>query len=365
MAADKILTFMESLEGGGVERVALRLASLWAAAGREVTIVAGCLRGPLVVEVPSGVDVIECGSGRYGPLAIGLVRAVRERRPDILFCPGNYYSAIAVAARLLLGADCPPIVCKISNAFNRPDFNPMQQAAYTAWLRLHANWIDHFVAMTDAMRREAISVARVRPECVTVIPNPAPLPPASLSPPEMEWPGAPIVLGVGRLYPQKRFHKLVEAFARANRPDARLVILGEGPERRRIEDAAARFGVSNAFSLPGYVAEPRAWMAHAHVTALSSVFEGAPNVLRESLSVGTPVVSTACSSAVGEIVTSPMLGSIVPIDDVSALAEAIVARLNASPDRAAIRGAANQSCAEASDRLYLELMDRLRDRKGR
>lgn len=358
MAAEKILTFVESLEGGGVERVALRLAGMWAASGRHVTILAGSLIGPLVAEIPAGVDIVECGSSRYAPLGLALARALRELRPDVLFCPGNYYSAIAVAARLLLGAECPPIICKISNAFRRMDYNAAQQAGYTAWLRLHAHGIDHFVAMSEAMRLEAISVARIPPGRISVIPNPAPAAgPPSLA--EIEPPGGPMVLGVGRLFPQKRFPMLVEAFARANHPEANLVILGEGPERRRIEAAAERFGVSRSLSLPGYAADPLAWMVRAHVTALSSSFEGVPNVLRESLSVGTPVVSTACSSAIGEIVTSPKLGSIVPIDDVGALAEAIATRLATQPDRPAIASASGGSQPEGASQAYLRCMDSL------
>jgi glycosyltransferase involved in cell wall biosynthesis len=152
---------------------------------------------------------------------------------------------------------------------------------------------------------------------------------------------------------------LVEAFARTKHPEAELVILGEGPERRRIEAAAAGFGISRSFSLPGYSADPLAWMARAHVTALSSAFEGVPNVLSESLSVGTPVVSTACSSGVGEIVTSPALGSIVPLDDVEALARAIATRLTVAPDRPSIAAASRRSHPDRPDLSYLRLMDEL------
>lgn len=358
MAAKHILTIIESLEGGGVERVALRLAGLWAASGRRVTILAGSLNGPLAAEIPAGVDIIERGSSRYGALAFALPGAIRKLRPDIFFCPGNYYSAIAVAARLYLGGECPPIICQISNAFERKDYNAAQQAGYTAWLRFHTHWINHFVALSGAMRLEAMAVARIRPENISVIPNPAP-PPRTAPLADTEQPAAPMVLGVGRLRPQKRFHLLVEAFARVNHPDAELVILGEGPERRRIEAAADRFGVSRSFSLPGYTADPLSWMGRAHVTALSSVFEGVPNVLRESLSVGTPVVSTACSSAIGEIVTCPELGSIVPVDDVEALAQAIAARLAAQPDRKAIAAISSNPTAAAAGHDYLEVMDAL------
>ena len=84
-----------------------------------------------------------------------------------------------------------------------------------------------------------------------------------------------------------------------------------------------------------------------------------PNVLRESLSVGTPVVSTACSSAIGEIVTSPELGSIVPVDNVEALAQAIADRLAAQPNRPAIAAASGSQPIDRADHAYLRAMDGL------
>ena len=105
-------------------------------------------------------------------------------------------------------------------------------------------------------------------------------------------------------------------------------------------------------------------MGRARVTALSSSFEGVPNILRESLSVGTPVVSTACSSAIGEIVTSPELGSVVPVDDIEALAQAIADRLAAQPNRPAIAAASGSRFIGQADHAYLRAMDGL-VRKGR
>lgn len=353
--AKHIFIFIESLAGGGVERVALRLAALWAQAGRRVSLVAGSLAGPLVVELPAGVDVVELGTARYGALAIGVIGAIARMRPDVIFCPGNYYSAIAVGARMALGRSCPPIVCKISNAFLRRDFQFWQQAGYAAWLRFHAPWIDRFVAMSDAMREEAVAVAGIAPPRIETIPNPLL---ASRAPLEAAG-DRPLVLGVGRLFPQKRFHKLVEAFAAVESPDAELVILGDGPERGRISDAAERLGIAARVRLPGYAIDPLPWMASARVLALSSAFEGVPNVLREALSVGTPVVTTACSSAIGHIVTDARLGSIVPIDDMEALARAIGERLAVIPDRVAIAEEFGLTDGGRPELEYLRLMDEL------
>src|SRR5204863_8071086 len=98
-------------------------------------------------------------------------------------------------------------------------------------------------------------------------------------------PGAPpVVLGVGKLKPQKGFDVLLRAFARLRAArTARLVILGEGPQRRALERLARELGIADDVALPGFVANPFAWMARSAVFALSSRWEGLPSVLIEAL----------------------------------------------------------------------------------
>jgi glycosyltransferase involved in cell wall biosynthesis len=136
------------------------------------------------------------------------------------------------------------------------------------------------------------------------------------------WP--PIVLGVGRLRHQKNFPALIDAFAAVKRVrDARLVILGEGPERAALESRVRAHGLEHSVALPGFVDNPYACMARAAVFVLSSAWEGLPTVLIESLAVGTPVVSTDCESGPREILRDGALGALVPVGDVHALARAI------------------------------------------
>jgi glycosyltransferase involved in cell wall biosynthesis len=101
------------------------------------------------------------------------------------------------------------------------------------------------------------------------------------------------------------------------------VILGEGPERAALEAQARREGIKDCVALPGFVDNPYSYMARAAVFALSSDWEGLPTVLIESLALGTPVVSTDCESGPREILSHGVLGELVPVGDVPALANAI------------------------------------------
>ncbi len=138
----------------------------------------------------------------------------------------------------------------------------------------------------------------------------------------------PVVLGVGRLDPQKDFATLIRAFSRVReqRP-ARLLILGEGRERGRLLALAREIGVAADLALPGFVPNPTAYMARAGVFVLSSSYEGLPGALIEALHAGCPVVSTDCPSGPGEILEAGKYGPLVRVGDAVGLAGSILQRL--------------------------------------
>jgi glycosyltransferase involved in cell wall biosynthesis len=166
-----------------------------------------------------------------------------------------------------------------------------------------------------------------------------------------------VILGVGKLKLQKDFTTLLRAFARirALRP-ARLVILGEGPDRDRLLREARQLGVAADFELPGFVPNPFRYMARAAVFALSSAWEGLPSVLVEAMACGCAVVSTRCPSGPDEILEQGACGRLVAVGDDRAFADALAASLDEVPDRARLRErAAHFSVTRAVDG-YLELI---------
>lgn len=318
--AAHILAYAQTLDGGGVERALLRLVRGWSELGRRVTLVVGDATGPLAREIPDGVETRLLGTPSL--LGMGAIaRVTDELGPDVLFCPGNHYSGVAAWIKLRLGRRCPPIVAKISNALDRRDQSFALASAYRTWLRWHPNFLDRMVAMTPAMAAEARRTMGASAAMLRVIPNPPtqPIPGASLPP----IPAGRFLLGVGRLAPQKRWDRLVAAFAQLPDRDLSLMILGEGAERAALEAQVAGLGLRDRVRLPGHVGDPLPVIARAAALVLVSDFEGVPGVLRESLAVGTPVVTTESSVAVREIVTSPSLGTIIPQDDPAALVAAL------------------------------------------
>ena len=168
-------------------------------------------------------------------------------------------------------------------------------------------------------------------------------------------------LSVGRLVPAKDFMTLLRAFHRvsSSRP-ARLVILGEGPQRNRLERFVRRMGMAERTSLPGWAPNPFAYMNRASVFVVSSKYEGLSLVLIEALACGCPVVSTDCPSGPAEILCNGEIGPLVPVGDDAALAAAMEHLLDNPPNRAILRARAQhfsgEACAEHYDRLIRECL---------
>jgi len=355
-AASHILTYAQTLRGGGVERAMLRMAQGWIGAGRRVTLVLGSDVGPLAAELPAGIELVHLHDARHRALLM-LPRYVRQLAPDLIFCPGNHYTGIAAWTRLRLGRRCPPIVAKVSNALVRPELAPGAAARYRRWLKLHPRFLDAVVAMTPAMAAEAVREMGMAPEDVFVIANPQARPIPDAVP--VMLPTGRFVLGVGRLEPQKRWDRLISALPRLADREIQLMILGEGGARPALEAQIAALGLQGRVKLPGHAGDPLPAIAAATLVALTSDYEGVPGVLREALALGTPVVTTDSSVAVPEIVSAPELGTIVARDD----AEALVAALDHWLEPGCERPVPTQDSETDPIAAYLALFDRLAQRR--
>jgi glycosyltransferase involved in cell wall biosynthesis len=169
----------------------------------------------------------------------------------------------------------------------------------------------------------------------------------------------PVLLAVGRLAPQKDYGTLLRAFALVrSHCGLRLVILGEGPERDRLQDEATALGIAADVKMPGAVANPFPYMATARLFVMSSAWEGLPNVLMEALACGCPIVSTDCLSGPREILDGGSFGELVPVGDHTALAEAILRALASSVDRSRLQARAQSfSVDRVADRYFDVLFD--------
>lgn len=351
---------------GGVERMMNHLVAGLLAAGRDVDLLVLKTRGGHFAAVPAGARVIRLGTGHALLALPALVRYLRRERPPALLAAKDRGGRAALRARRLAGVSTR-IVLRVGNTLSR---SLSRHGAFRRRLRLAPirrlyPRADAVIAVSRGVADDIVALAGLDPERVHVAPNPVITPEfhrRARARPSHRWLGSegpPVILGVGRLTPQKDFATLIRAFARlpAHGIDARLLILGEGPRRRELEALVSDLGIADRVELPGFADDAPGCMAAADLFVLSSRWEGSPNALTEALALGTPVVSTDCPSGPREILQGGDVAPLVPVGDVDALARAMAGTLQHPPAAATLRAAVDDYDRDRSTARYLEILE--------
>lgn len=322
---------------GGSERHVLTLLPALAARGIEPVFLGlddpGWDIAPFYAEL--GVEAVRlpCPHDLDPRLAAAVRRELRRLRPDVVhthLVHGDFYGALGAKAA---GA------ALVSTKHNDDRF---RTGPFRFVERALARRAGRVIAITDALRRFCVERVGLPEEKVEVIHYGLDALPEPWGP-GLELPlpeRARVLLAVARLTEQKGVDVAVRALAkiREREPRAVLVVLGEGPERARLEALARELGVADALFLPGRTGDVAAVLRRAELVVHPARWEGFGLALLEAMLAARPVVATRVSSA-PEIVADGETGLLVPPDDASALAEAVSALL-ADPTRAAAYGGA-------------------------
>lgn len=353
---------IHSFEPGGVERVALRLAEHWRDAGHDIVVVLGRRRGACAGTVPDldyRVMREPFSTDRFETIWMiwSFFKFLLREEVDAVFCPGNTYTVVCVAMKLLLGERCPPVLVKISNDLERRDLPKFIGPFYRWWLRTQGAALESFIAIAYPMSAEVERALALPKNRVSVIPDPA-LSEAELNQlSDSRFAGNPQAgcrfLTIGRLAAQKNQKLLLEAFARHASSEDTLVIAGDGPERDRLVERANALGLGSRIRFVGHVDDVRALYAEADVFVLSSRYEGVPAVILEALAAGLPIAATNCCVSMEWLAGYGDFGVVVPSDDPDALGIAMNVARHLRPDRMAMKRLASRFTLENSGQLYL------------
>ena len=165
-------------------------------------------------------------------------------------------------------------------------------------------------------------------------------------------------LCVGRLEKQKAFHFAIQAFAEVikTHPEMRLRIVGKGSLEQELKQLAKELNVQNSVDFEGFQKNMIPYYLQAKATLLTSKYEGFPNVLIESITLGTPVISFDCPSGPDEIVIDEENGYLVPYEDSNSLTHYICKSLNRSWNRSDIAQTALKYSSKVVINKYEEIL---------
>lgn len=358
--------YVPSLTVGGAERVTVTIANGLAEQGYNVDLLVSFSEGAFKKEVCDAVRLIDLETPSIPGIGIGaavpaLRRYIKTESPSMIFSQMTYANDICLVAHGLAGSDA----VAVPTIHNTLGVQEAPKEKFVEWLAGQlSSRADQFVAVSEGAAESIVEHVGVAPEDVTVLHNPIPVEEIrmqSREPIDHKWLDVPeyeVVLGVGRLEPQKNFSLFLEAFRRVHeaRPQTRAIIVGQGSERDELEQLTRDLGISEKVSFAGYVDNPYGYMAGASVLAMSSVHEGLPTVLIEALACGCPVVSTDCPSGPYEILEGGEIGPLVPVGDDIALADAICATLEQPPETGRLVDRARDFAPEAVLQDYEEFV---------
>jgi glycosyltransferase involved in cell wall biosynthesis len=321
-------------------------------------------QGELLEEARLSFPVVDLDSARFRNVPFALSRYLRQRRPDALLAAMWPLTVIAPISQRLSRHRCKVVVSE----------HGILSAQYRDWglghrilLRLSTalgyRLVDRRVGVSDGVASDMAMLSRMRKDQFDVVHNPVPPrpdpKPIEIDVAERLWaaPRGSRVLTVGKMKDVKNHPLLLRAFARIDRPEARLMFVGDGAGRDLLRSLARDLGVADRVIFAGFHHDPTTFYKTADLFVLSSNYEGFGNVIVEALACGTPVVSTDCPSGPAEILDNGRFGRLTPVGDAEALASAMRAALDAPVDRNALRLRAADFSPEYAAREYLDLMD--------
>lgn len=319
--SQKILIVINSLRGGGAERVVSNLSLSLIGQGNAVTVVTLNDQSDDFYTLAAGVKRISisasCKKNKGALSKILALRAVVKQEQ-----PSSVLSMMTVPSILTLLA-CVGIKCKVVISERN---HPPKKPTPLHWRLLRAalyRFCDSAVVLTEDtakwMRAAGCRDVHVVPVTVSLpLPELMPIVKVEGFIESTDF----VLLSVGRLDYQKGFDLLLIAFSKITKelPAAKLVILGEGSERGKLEAMVRTLGIDSSVILPGRAGNISDWYARAQIFVFSSRFEGFGNVLVEAMASGCTCVSFDCDVGPRDVIEQGVDGFLVEAENVSAMA---------------------------------------------
>lgn len=316
---NKIAFLLPDFNDGGVEKVTINLALGLMKRGYHVEFVCFNKKGNFLPEIPQSIDVHELKVKRAIESIPKLAAYLKREKPSVLISAKHYINTSALIANRLSGGKTKVIVTG-HGMYNQ------NQKLLTFMMRTLYPSANAVVAVSEGVAENISTSANLRPDKIEVIHNPVINEEfinkyVTASPIEKSA-NEKLIVAAGRLSPEKDYQTLIQAFALLEKSlNARLIIIGEGPEREKLQKLIKIYHIDGRVELPGFASNPLNYIKAADVFVLSSLTEGLPTVLIEALYCDISIVSTDCPSGPREILKDGAYGTLVPVGDENMLAK--------------------------------------------
>jgi len=364
----RIAIFSPPLVIGGAEHGVVNLANGFICNGNAVDLILTRAQGVLLDSVDSRVRIVDLECEGVIRSLLPLAGYLKANSPEFLISAQTHASLIAMGARTLARVTTKNILVEVTTMSLNYGLEPgFRNKLIPIFARLFYRFSDAIVCLTDGIEDDLRKTARLNDKTIYRIYNPV-LPDdifekigQTIEHPWFTPDSPPVLVTLGRLTAAKDYPNLLRAFALASRErKLRLLVLGDGTERARLEALAKSLEINHTVQFLGFVENPYPYLDQSDVFVLSSAWEGLSHVLIEAMACGLSIVSTDCRSGPAEVLENGKFGILVPVGDSTALAKGILEALQTTPDRESLQRRALDFTTNASIIGYLTLFEDLR-----
>lgn len=365
----KVALYMPTAADGGVQRVIINLAKGLLREGDKVDIVLSKSSGNMLEQFHKECNIINLkqtsGKGDLLPILslFKIIKYLKKNKPDVLIgCPG--FSTIVCILATMLSFSNNKVIAMVDNKVSLLKGGRWYHKFTLLMMKVFYRFADYVVVAHKSAEVDIIKNLKLNRDKVKMIYHPLieeNIYNNLISLPNHPWMNneEKIILGIGRLVKEKDFANLINAYKIVSeKVPSKLIIIGEGPERDKLQGLIDELKLGDSVSLPGYVSNPYQYISYSDLLVVSSRAEAFGNVIVEALAMGTPIVSTDCSSGgPAEILNNGEYGILCPCLDKDKLATSIIKSLNTKHDKEKIINRSKVFTVNRSVRLYKELID--------
>lgn len=314
----EISFIISSLSGGGAEGVCVNIANGLADIGWNVTLIVLHLNDPVYQDkLNEKVNLVVLGVKHARHSFIPLYRHIKNNKLKMLVA-FNYELAVILQILKTFTTLNYFLIARNINTLSKANEQSvpfLQHFIYRPIVNHFYRKVNHIINQCEGMRRDLVEFYPELKNRTSVIYNPVnQLVEEYADKTDLfKLEKQDYILCVGRLEKQKAFHYAIEAFAKISykHPTVRLKLVGKGSLENSLKEQAGRFGVADRVDFEGFKKDTIQYYIYAKATLLTSLYEGFPNVLIESITLGTPVIAFNCKSGPDEIVIEGFNGYLI------------------------------------------------------